>query len=103
MGHERIPAHALRNAKQLYQLAVETGSPPQSYGSHSAFVEGLADFQSFEAKKAEEKFAEASLAEPTVAEYKFYRAAAIYRGGGRAGAPAGIEQKRPQEPPPHGS
>src|SRR5260370_10013495 len=97
MGHERIPAHALRNAKQLYQLAVETGSPPQSYGSHSAFVEGLADFQSFEAKKAEEKFAEASLAEPTVTAYKFYRAAPIYRGGDKPSAPDGIENDTPPE------
>src|SRR5258707_8816467 len=98
MAHERIPAHALRNAKQLYQLAVETGSPPQSYGSHSAFIEGLADFQSFEAKKAEEKFAEASLAEPTVTEYKFYRAAAIYRGGGKAPALEALEKDLPQDP-----
>jgi tetratricopeptide (TPR) repeat protein len=98
MAHERVPGHALRNAKQLYQLAVETGSPPQSYGSHSAFVEGLADFQSFEAKRAEQKFAEASLAEPTVAEYKFYRAAAIYRGGDKAGALEALEKDLPQDP-----
>jgi thioredoxin-like negative regulator of GroEL len=98
MAHERIPAHALRDAKQLYQLAVETGSPPQGYGSHSAFIEGLADFQSFEAKRAEQKFAEASAAEPTVAEYKFYRAAAIYRGGDKAGALEALEKDLPQDP-----
>ncbi len=98
IARERIPAHALRDAKQLYQLAVETGSPPQSYGSHSAFIEGLADFQSFEAKRAEQKFAEASLAEPTVVEYKFYRAAAIYRGGDKAGALEALEKDLPQDP-----
>jgi hypothetical protein len=98
MAREWIPAHTLRDAKQLYQLAVETGSPPQSYGSHSAFIEGLADFQSFEAKRAEQKFAEASLAEPAVTEYKFYRAAAIYRGGDKTSALEALEKDLPQDP-----
>lgn len=98
IARERIPGHALREAKQLYQLALETGSPPPNYGSHSDFLEGLADFQSFEAKKAEQKFAEASAAEPTVMEYKFYRAAAIYRGGDKAGALEALEKDLPQDP-----
>jgi tetratricopeptide (TPR) repeat protein len=98
IAREMIPGHALREAKQLYQLALETGAPPPNYGAHSAFIEGLADFQSFEAKRAEQKFTEASLAEPTVTEYKFYRAAAIYRGGDKAGALEALERDLPQDP-----
>lgn len=98
MAKERLTVEALRQGKQLFQLAVDTGPAPANFGSHSSFLEGLADFQSREPKKAEMLFAEASLAEPGVAEYKFYRAIALYRSGDKSGALHALETDLPQDP-----
>jgi len=63
-----------------------------------AFLEGLALLQQGELKKAEIRFAEASLGEPSVLEYKFYRAIAMYRSGNKSGAMEALEADLPQDP-----
>jgi tetratricopeptide (TPR) repeat protein len=98
LAHDRVPVEELTRGKRLYQLAVDVGPAPPNYVPHIAFLEGLAQFQLGEPKKAELRFAEASLGEPAVLEYKFYRAIAMYRSGNKTGALQALEADLPQDP-----
>lgn len=98
LAHEKVPTDQLRKGKQLYQLALDTGTAPPNFAARSAFLEGLASLHAGDLKKAEAHFTEASLADPTAAEPKFYRAMSVYRGGDKQGALRTLETDLPDDP-----
>ncbi len=93
---EKLSADALRSAKALYQLAVDTASPPQ-HAARAAFLEGLAELQAGKPKPAEVKFAEAAKADPSVTDYTFYRAIALHRAGDSSAALKLLEAELPRD------
>ncbi len=98
LAREKIPVDALRKGKQLYQLAADTGSAPPNSAARTSFLEGLAALQSGDPRKANVHFTEASVAEPAVSEYKFYRAVALYRAGEKEGAFQLMQSELPNDP-----
>ncbi len=94
---EKLSADALRSAKALYQLAVDTASPPQ-HQARASFLEGLAELQAGKPKLAEPKFAEAAKADPSVKDYTFYRAVALQKGGDADAALKLLETELPTDP-----
>lgn len=98
IAREKMPVESLRKGKQLYQLAADTGSPPPNFSSHTSFFEGLATLQSGDPRKADVHFTEASVAEPTVSEYKFYRAIALYRAGDKEASLRLMQAEMPTDP-----
>ena len=95
---EGLSAQALQQAPALYQLAQDTGSPAPTAPGRAAFMDGLGLLKTSDYPRAEERFADASKREPQMADYKYYRAIALYRQGKSQGAVQVMETELPDDP-----
>lgn len=86
LAGEKLAPETLRSARPLYTVASEVGvASPQAKG-RMAFLDGLAEINDKQWKKAEAHFVEAAKSDAANKEYVFFRALAEYQGGDRAGA-----------------
>ncbi|HWV39638.1 MAG TPA: tetratricopeptide repeat protein [Vulgatibacter sp.] len=121
LAHQPISAQRLMDGRDLFDLAADVGAEPEGRRAKAAFLAGRADLEVAFAKRtaaqavtskkqamlaeataaalrAIDHFTEATLADPTQAEYKFFRALAHYRRGDREGALASLRRDLPDDP-----
>jgi tetratricopeptide (TPR) repeat protein len=93
-----VSVATLKSARPLYQLAHDVGASASAAKGRMAFLDGLAEFQEGNFKKAENLFEEAARLEKTSREYSFYRGLALFRSGDRQGALKVLETELPNDP-----
>lgn len=93
---ENVSGERMRSARGLYELANELGGTVGDV--EATFLEGKAEMEAGDFKKAESLFAAAAAGAPSVGEYKFQRAMALYRQGDGKGALAAMESDLPADP-----
>jgi len=121
LAHQPVSAQRLMDGRELFDLAADVGPEPDGRRARAAFLAGRADLEVASAKRlaaqevkgkkqallaeataaalrAIDHFTEATLADPTQAEYKFFRALAYYRRGDREGALASLRRDLPDDP-----
>ncbi len=121
LSHEQVAAQQLVDGRDLFDLAADVGPEPKARKAKASFLAGRAELEIAAAKKiaaesvttrrreltaeataaavqAVEHFAEAVMADPAQAEYKFFRALAIYRRGDVDGALAALRRDLPDDP-----
>ncbi len=82
--NERVSGDSLKSARPLFDVAASVGA--SAADSRVSFLDGLAELQARDFKKAEAAFTDAAKADPKNREYQFYRALALYQAGERGQA-----------------
>lgn len=116
LRREAIDPAELRAGAAHYEIAGTFGPPPANAAPRRAFFEGLAALRdatrlpekgevipaAAEAgggfQVAIERFGDAARAAPEVAEYRYFRALALWRSGDRAGAFESMKRDLPKDP-----
>ncbi|MCP3098526.1 hypothetical protein LZ198_06495 [Myxococcus sp. K15C18031901] len=98
LAGEAVPVTQLREARELLDLAKDTGEPVAQADAQAPFLDGMVLLQTGDANRAQEQFARATTAAPERSEYKVWRATALQRAGDLGGALAMMEQELPNDP-----
>lgn len=86
LAGEKLAPETLRSARPLYTVASEVGVSSTESKGRMAFLDGLAELNDKQWKKAEGHFVEANKSDPTNREYVFFRGLALYQGGDKVAA-----------------
>jgi tetratricopeptide (TPR) repeat protein len=98
LAYERLTSEQLKSARPLYQVATDVSTSPTDAHARVAFLDGLAELNAKEPKKAEASFAEASRGDPKNREYHYYRAVALVHAGDRPAALKVMESELRDDP-----
>jgi tetratricopeptide (TPR) repeat protein len=98
---EKMAGADLKAARPLYQTAEDMGASTPAARGRMAFLDGLADLQSKNFKKAESDFDEAAKRDAQNKEYVFYKALTLFQSGDRPGALKALELALPNDPRTH--
>lgn len=125
LRREQLDEHALLAGKAFYATAADFGQAPAELAARGAFLQGLAEMHaaarlpdretdvSFASVRrvengvgagsgtwqaAIDSFSAAAAAAPTVTEYRYFRALAMWRSGDRPGALAALQRDLPDDP-----
>lgn len=98
LANERMTSEVLKSARPLYQVAGDVGASPADAKSRMAFLDGLAELQAKEYRKAEASFVEAARGDPKNREYQFYKALALFQAGERPAALKVLEGELKNDP-----
>jgi len=97
VAHQVVDPVALREAAELFRLALDVGATEASYLPRAEFTGALADLQEHKWPEAEKGFAQ-SLGAGNDMEARFYAAVAAYRSGAHARALQMLERDLPTDP-----
>lgn len=121
LAHQQVSHQRLLDGRESFDLAAAVGPEPKGRKAKAAFLAGRASLELAAAKKAASKavtgkkdpfaaqaiaavleavehFTEATTADPAQAEYKFFRALALYRRGDVEAALAALQRDLPNDP-----
>jgi Flp pilus assembly protein TadD len=95
---EKMSGPELKAARPLYQTAEDMGATAPAARGRMAFLDGLAELQAKNYKKAESDFDEAAQSDASNKEYGFYKALALFQSGEKPMALKVLETALPNDP-----
>ena len=98
LAGEKLAPETLRSARPLYTVASEVGVTSAQARGRMAFLDGLAELNDKQWKKAEAHFVEAAKSDSANKEYVFFRALADYQSGDKASALKLLEAELKDDP-----
>ncbi len=98
MSSQPLTSEQLRQARPLYQVAQDVGLASADARGRMAYLDGLAELQEKNYRKAEQLFSEAAKSDPGNKEYSFSKGLALFLGGERQQALKVLETEIRDDP-----
>lgn len=98
LSGQPLTSEQLREARPLYQVAQDVGLASADAKGRMAYLDGLAELQEKNFRKAEHHFSDAAKSDPSNKEYSFSKGLALFLGGERQQALKVLETELRDDP-----
>lgn len=98
LSGQPLTSEQLRQARPLYQVAQDVGLASADAKGRMAYLDGLAELQEKNFRKAEHHFSDAAKSDPSNKEYSFSKGLALFLGGERQQALKVLEAELRDDP-----